>query len=180
MADCLKSPQLSAHLLTAQRQSDGLQPTHGRPRARTAPPTPMVEVPATATSPVELPGSIPAWAGPNNSRLSIDGRTAHNTASIREKVSYGRHTEMTDSKDANRAQTYPTQQSCESFRRQVASLRTLGDPMDHTKSENSLNTHEIAECAEQRPWSDRTSDSTTSTIQRPSLSVAPVRRDQVR
>lgn len=54
--DILQSPQVSAHL--AATQWNGLPHWQGRPRARTAPPTPLVEAPLS--EPVELPGSLDA------------------------------------------------------------------------------------------------------------------------
>lgn len=69
MNDVLKSPHLSAHF--ASQQSGGLQPMNGRPRSRTAPPTPMFEAPGV--EPVELPGSVPVWPKPDNdTRYSMD------------------------------------------------------------------------------------------------------------
>ena len=55
MNDVLRSPQLSKHL-SSQSQSAGLPPMHGRPRSRTAPSTPLVEL--AGVEPVELPGSL--------------------------------------------------------------------------------------------------------------------------
>lgn len=52
--DMLRSPLASARL---PPPSSTLAPTHGRPRSRTAPSTPLVELPVQPL--VELPGSIP-------------------------------------------------------------------------------------------------------------------------
>ncbi|KXT04456.1 hypothetical protein AC579_631 [Pseudocercospora musae] len=69
VSDMLKSPQLSAHLLSTQKTSTGLQPMHGRPRSRTAPSTPMFEV--ATMEPVELPGSTPTWPRPGGQHADI-------------------------------------------------------------------------------------------------------------
>ncbi|UJO23322.1 uncharacterized protein CLAFUR5_12676 [Fulvia fulva] len=77
MSDCLNSPQLSAHLLSAQQHSACLKPMYGRPRSRTAPSTPLVEAPYK--EPVELEGSTPIWTQ-SATRQSLDAyRAQHNT-----------------------------------------------------------------------------------------------------
>ena len=57
MNDMLRSPPLSAHLSAQHGFSELAPPMYGRPRSRTAPPTPMVEAPAM--EPAELE-AIPA------------------------------------------------------------------------------------------------------------------------
>lgn len=58
MNDMLHSPQLSAHIHSSQAQYLRLADSSCRPRAYTAPPTPLAEFPP-AMDPVELPGSLP-------------------------------------------------------------------------------------------------------------------------
>ncbi|KAK5132841.1 hypothetical protein LTR08_008557 [Meristemomyces frigidus] len=78
MSDMLRSPHVSARL-SAQHNSAGVLPMHGRPRSHTAPPTPLVEAPSTL--PVELPGSLLSG---KKSVLSLDrtleGRASHTPA----------------------------------------------------------------------------------------------------
>jgi len=78
--DMLKSPLASARL--PPPEPSGLAPSHGRPRSRTAPSTPLVEAPARPPL-VELPGSIPdrprasyhhSFEGKLKTRLSRDPR----------------------------------------------------------------------------------------------------------
>ena len=73
MNDMLRSPPLSAHLFVQNNHPDALNSMNGRPRSRTAPPTPLVE--ASAPLPVELPGSFPLGIKSHNPlHHSVDGK----------------------------------------------------------------------------------------------------------
>ncbi|CAK4030713.1 Hypothetical predicted protein [Lecanosticta acicola] len=77
MNDCLNTHLLS----TSQQQPNGLQPTQGRPRSRTAPSTPMAEAPAM--EPVELPASPSPTRKYQKHRFkhSVDSKLARNVSS---------------------------------------------------------------------------------------------------
>lgn len=123
MNDVLKSPHLNAHFHS--QQSGGLQPMHGRPRSRTAPPTPVFEAPGK--EPVELPGSF-LWP-----KSHTDARSSMDTAASSKHTSMGRAIERPHS--SPQASSHPNHddplRTSESSSRNATDFRTLAGQTRH-------------------------------------------------
>ncbi|OQO01630.1 hypothetical protein B0A48_12666 [Cryoendolithus antarcticus] len=167
--DMLRSPQVSNRL---HQRAQSLQPMYGRPRSRTAPPTPMAEAPLP--EPAELPGSMPNEKYPKHglSHLTnaVIGRSIERPHTSPQESTHPAYSTPRSSVDAPR-QPIGSPFAPMSARPLVATFSK------HARSHASA--MPLSREQDSRQQDSRVRRATTSTLKRPSLSVLQPWPDQV-
>ncbi|KXT03130.1 hypothetical protein AC578_7745 [Pseudocercospora eumusae] len=168
VSDMLKSPQLSAHLLSTQQTPTGLQPMHGRPRSRTAPSTPMFG--AATMEPVELPGSTPTWHRSGGQYTDIKST---NTVTILDhmKLTSGIERPRSSPQEPNHKTALYNCGSSDGCSLSVKNFDSLNDTMPRRDGNSSFLSPQIPSL---KPAVDKNESSKLSST-RPSLEMHPVR-----